>query len=288
VPTKDAQASASKANPIHPASIWNQIRHHSFSILEKTEDIEKALKPVSSHAISTKLRRTFSAGLRAELKFYSENRKALQLEPLLDAGARADFVGIRNGQPVNIDVTTNLAYKDIERYSSPSRKRNRLYEIALVDLKNDRVESFPLRFPFCPECDKFSHYILFLDAPEGSQFWASQGQEIVQYCPYCEFVKSKGSYTYIVPSPLAGLKDMMDYQNSEFEDKTFNTESYLKGECAPITRFFQKEGDVLLSGVAEMSYIITDPSDADGYDSGRLLWNHPLVRSLPIIIDPPY
>ncbi len=79
----------------------------------------------------------------------------------------------------------------------------------------------------------------------------------------------------------------MDYQNSEFEDKNFKPDDFLSAECAPITRFFQKESHVIISGVAEVDYIITDPSDADGYDSGRLLWNHPLVRSLPDIIDPP-
>lgn len=276
-----------KAGSDHPASVWNRIRHHSFSILEKTDDIDKALGPLSEYSLSSKLRRTFTAGLKGELMVYSRYRKTLQLEPLLDAGVKADFTGIRDGQPVNIDVTTNAAYKDIDKYSSVSRRRNRLYEMAVVDLKHDRVDWFPLRFPFCPHCGKFSHHILFLNAPEGSHWWASQYQEIVRYCPYCDFSKRKETYTYLVPSPLLGLKDKMAYQHSELEDKRFKPDIFLAGECAPITRFFQKEGNVLISGVAEIDYIITDPRDGDGYDSGRLLWNHPLVKSLPSIIDPP-
>ncbi len=208
--------------------------------------MEKTLRALSDYSLLPRLQRTFGAGLKAELIFFLKNREALQLEPLLDAGAKADFTGLRDGKPVNIDVTTNVDYKDINRYSEISKKRNKLYEIALVDLKRDRVESFPLRFPFCPDCGKFSHYVLFLDQPEGSQWWASQYQELVQYCPFCAFLRRKGSYSYLVPSPLLALEDKMSYQNSEFHEKNFKPDIFLSRECAPITRFFQKESDVLI------------------------------------------
>ncbi len=272
----------------HPATVWNTIRHHVFSVFEKTNDIEKAMSIVSTYSLPIRLRRTFLAGMRAELFFYSKERMTLKLEPLLDAGVKADFIGFRNGELVNIDVTTNLKYKDINRYAAPTKSRQRLYEIALVDVKHNQVNSFPLRFPLCPDCGMFSHYVLFLDEPPaGSHWFASTSQELVQHCPYCSFSRRRESYTYVVPSPLVALKDVMDQNSGEFYDETFQPHDFLAQKCNTITRFFQKESNVLLSAVAEIDYIITDPSDGDGDYGGRVLWNHPLVKDLPDEIDPP-
>src|SRR5260370_5145680 len=117
-PKNRAITKGSKRIGLHPATVWNLIRHHGFSILEKTGDLERAVGALSDYSLPPKLQRTLGAGLKAELIFFLKKQKTLQLEVLLDACARADFMGIRRGRPVNIDVTTNLDYKDIDRYSA--------------------------------------------------------------------------------------------------------------------------------------------------------------------------
>ncbi len=274
----------------HPASFWNQIRHHAYSIFEKTNDMNKALSAIFKYSLPPELQRKFLAGLRAELTYYSRERANMKLEPLLDAGVKADFTGIRDGEPVNIDVTTNLGYKDINRYAEATRTRGKLYEIALVDIKQNRVESFPLKFPLCPGCGRFSYHVLFLNAPEGgSQWWASDYQELLRHCPHCWSFDKMDSYAYLVPSPLLGLKEEKGYQSMpETRDSTFEPTRFLEEKCIPIARFFEKTSRVLLSAVAEMDYLITNPQDGDGDWSGRVLWNHPLARDIPELLDLPF
>src|SRR5437773_827655 len=108
VPPKQGKKRSNPRDELHPASICNAIRHHSFSILEKTGDMEKALRALSDYSLPPRLQRTFRAGLKAELIFFLENQTALQLEPLLDAGVKADFSGFRVGKPVSIDVPANV------------------------------------------------------------------------------------------------------------------------------------------------------------------------------------
>jgi hypothetical protein len=227
---------------IHPATTWNQVRHHAFSVFEKTGDIDKAAAVIFRHSVPRQDVTRLKAVLLGELLYYDAFRKELKLEPLLDAGGKADFGGIRSGQLVNVDVTTNLDYKNIDDYAQLSKKRGKIYELACVNLKTSEIESFPLRFPVCPKCQKtFSHYILFLNEPEGSLYTQSQYQELHQYCPNCEYWKLKDSYNYLVSSPLINLDDEMGYQSSEeFRDPKFDKSVFLAEECAPIVRFFQK------------------------------------------------
>lgn len=106
---------------------------------------------------SYSLTKPMKTGLRAELYFYDVYQSEFKLEPLLDAGVKADFAGKKDGALTNFDVTTNLKYKDADKYIDVVRKRGRSYQIALVDLKKSCVDFFPIRFPVCPECNGFSH-----------------------------------------------------------------------------------------------------------------------------------
>jgi hypothetical protein len=269
----------------HPASIYNSIRHHVYSIFERTQDIDRALTAVSMCASQPDMFRKFYAGLRGELLVYtSKQSKKLKLEPLLDAGIKADFAGIRSGKPINIDVTTNLDYKDIDEYAEQSVKRNKLYEIAAVSLRTEEIEFFPLRFPLCSECDKFSHYILVLAEPgSGIYFWASEDQTIYQYCTKCETNAQVDSYSYRVPSPLFSLKDqLMDWQEG---DKSINEQEFLNQEAIPIAKFFEKTSGRMLSAVADTQYEIINPRDGDGDWFKKTVWKHPLARDIGVELD---
>lgn len=111
-----------------------------------------------------KITPNLKAGLKGEIIFYDLYKDELKLDALLDAGVKADFMGIQNCKPVNYDVTTNLKYKDIENYREAMQRKNKLYSIALVNLKSEEVEFFPLKFPICPTCNFFSHYILYISS----------------------------------------------------------------------------------------------------------------------------
>lgn len=260
----------------HPATLYNKARHHVFSLFEKTNDVDKSLEVIDAH----KLLRPLKAGLKAELIFYDRFRDALQLEPLLDAGVKADFTGLRKGTMINLDVTTNLEYKDINKYVNCIQKRKKLYEIVLVDLKKEDIEFFPLRFPICPRCQRFSHYVVYISRPSSDVFFfASTGQTLFRYCSYCDEADTLEYFDYRLDSILYHLEERLhDQREPETSDPDFNANRYIKQESISIIRFFEGRTNLLVSALAEGDYIITDPRDADGYYGGKVLWTHPLAR----------
>lgn len=115
----------------HPAALFNKVRRHMFSVYEKTRDFDKSLQVLKSYRII----RPWKHGLKAELLFYDKFYTKLKLDPLLDAGVKADFSGVRNKKAVNFDVTTNLEYKDINKYvDAMQRKRNEQFLTSLKEL----------------------------------------------------------------------------------------------------------------------------------------------------------
>jgi hypothetical protein len=70
--------------------------------------LDAAAKILDESALNQRL----VCGTRGELIFYDRCRKQYSLEPLLDAGAKADFTGLRPSDHVmtNFDVTTNISY----------------------------------------------------------------------------------------------------------------------------------------------------------------------------------
>ena len=265
--------------------LWQKIRYHVYAVYEKSQDIDRALSVMHQYKLGPLYPR-FRAGLKAELIFYAGERTSLGLEPLLDAGVKADFTGTRRRRAVNIDVTTNLAYKDIDDYAELTTKRGKLYLIASVNIKTEEYELFPLRFPICEDCDNFSHYILFMERPEGgTHFFASQVQVVVRHCPYCATFDELDDYSYIVDSPLYQLREIEAEQlEPETANPSFERESFLRNESIPIVRFFEKIDKRLLSGLAEMDYVVYG-SDGEGDLEGILLWHHPLVRNLDDELD---
>jgi hypothetical protein len=260
----------------HPASLFNKVRHHVFSVYEKTHDLDRSFEILEKY----RLIRPSKYGLKAELLFYDKYYKELKLDPLLDAGVKADFSGVRDNRIVNIDVTTNLQYKDINKYVDVVQRKNKRYEIALMNLKSEEVEFFPLRFPICPDCGKFSHYVLFMSRPSNDVTWSmSTSQALIRHCPMCDEFEIIKEYSDYVPSIMVGLEDIESLQTSEeTRDPKFNLEKYLLRESIPIVQTYESESQRLISVLSEGDYIVTDPRDGDGYYGGRILWAHPLAN----------
>jgi len=246
-----------------------------FSLYEKTHDFDKSLEILDKYPLI----RPSKYGLKAELMFYDKYYKELKLDPLLDAGVKADFSGIRNKRAVNFDVTTNLKYKDINKYVNAIQKKRKLYEIALVNLKSEEIEFFPLRFPFCPECGLFAHYVLFMSRPSSDVTWSlSTSQALIRHCPNCYEFDIIEEYSYYIPSILVELEDISSYQMyEETRDPKFDAGKYIKNESILLVQSFESESRKLISALSEGDYIVTDPRNADGYYGGRILWNHPLA-----------
>jgi len=225
------------------------------------------------------------AGLRGELLFYDKFFEELKLEPLLDAGVKADLTGVRGGDLVNFDVTTNIEYKDIDKYVEIIQKRKKTYEIVLVNLKNEDFEFFPLRFPVCPKCGRFSHYILYLEpATTETCRWSdiSDEQSIVQVCTKCKYFEDLKTLHFEVHSLSAEIDEMVSTidvdESPRFSSK--DVADYSQKASSSIVKFFERDTELLISGVAENKYVITDPRDASGYYDGLLHWKHPLAHDL--------
>lgn len=263
-----------KSKKEHPAALFNKVRHHMFSIYEKTHDFDKSLEVLKRYPLVKPAKH----GLKAELLFYDKFYTKLKLDPLLDAGVKADFSGTRNRKPVNFDVTTNLQYKDINKYANVVQKKRKRYELALVNLKSEDVEFFPLRFPICPKCGLFSHYVLFMSRPssEMTSFF-STGQALIRHCPKCFEFDIVEEYSYQIPSIFVELEDVYEMYEVT-RDLKFDPDNFIKTESISIVQSFESESRKLISAFSEGDYIITDRRDASGYYGGRILWAHPLAE----------
>jgi hypothetical protein len=259
----------------HPANLFNKARHHLFSVYEKTCDLDKSLSVLNEYPLI----RPSKHGLKAELFFYDKFGSQLKLEPLLDAGVKADFSGLRNRRAVNFDVTTNLQYKDINKYANVVQKKKKLYEIALVNLKSEEVEFLPLRFPICPKCGLFSHYVLFMSRPSSEAFWfSSTSQALIRYCPQCDDFHILKKYSYSISSILVDIEEVASIKmDPEIGDPDFDLDKFIANESIRTIQSFESESQKMLSALAEGDYIVTDPRDAGGYFGGRILWTHPLA-----------
>src|ERR687892_256996 len=125
----------------NPINAFHERRRLVFSIYNKSG--YDAARQVARESKSPQ----WQNGLEAELLFYEKRRENLQLSPALDAGEKADFAGIENGKAFHVDVTTNLAFKNASQYAEVMQKQGRPYYVALVDLKREQIELYPLRFP---------------------------------------------------------------------------------------------------------------------------------------------
>jgi predicted nucleic-acid-binding Zn-ribbon protein len=263
----------------NPISAFHGFRRYVFATYEK-HGFDAALDVVKK----SKALPNVKAGLNGELLFYDKYFDELKPEPLLDAGVKADFAGIRKGRMINFDVTTNLDYKNIDNYVEVIQKRKKPYEIVQVDLKSQEIEFFPLRFPICPKCGKFSHFVLYV-APPTSEFYRindiSDGQVVIQICGKCGYFKERTALSFEIEltgpmlDEMAAEKDVISarYTTTELRD-------YQNRNSISTIKFFEKNTELLISGLAENYYVITDPGEADGYWDGKLYWKHPLAKDL--------
>lgn len=242
-------------------------------------DAALRLVKTSSHIPTTK------AGLEGELIFYDIYKDEFRLEPLLDAGVKADFTGTREKVFTNFDVTTNIDYKNIDDYLEVVQERGKVYEIVLVDRKSQDIIFYPLKFPICKNCGSFSHHILYLEpaVTETARLWnTSDEQSIIQYCPKCKDHSEVLTLDFMIPTMGAFLDEISsELDVDETPRYTADAIKQMKNNSSINTvNFAERNCDLLLSGLAENYYVVTDPQHYGGYYDGLLYWRHPLARDL--------
>ncbi len=274
------------ASTPNPYSILRNLRAKVLATYEK-RGIDIALRVLRNARIPPTMR----AGVHGELLFYDQFRAKFRLEPLLDAGSKADFTGKRprRSTMINFDVTTNIEYKDVDDYVNCVQIRGKRYEIALVNLKTEEITFFPLRFPICSDCNRFSYYLVYLVPPTTTTYSAANitdEQTIVRYCPWCADGEEIRSYNYEVHS----LQATNEYLSSERDvgDSTMYSAKEIREvidhDAASIIRFFRRLSRLELSGVAENEEKIVGYKD--NFETvGKLYWKHPLAKKLDDEID---
>ncbi|MBA7518993.1 hypothetical protein ES705_11067 [subsurface metagenome] len=268
---------------LSPSVIYFNVRGACFKRYE-SNGLDNALDYIRAKKITPNLK----AGLKAEILFYDRYKDDLKLEALLDAGVKADFMGIQKGQPVNYDVTTNLKYKDIEDFREVMQKKEKLYTIALVNLRSEEVEFFPLKFPICPKCNYFSHYLLYIYPPDTKflHFNEMSGiQTIVQFCPYCGFYDEVREFSYHIHT-FKKEEELLYTQevDDQYMHSSKNVKEMVRDRAKREIIYFEKESKLLLSALAEDDYHFTG-KNGDGFYFGKLYWSHPLARDLSNSID---
>ncbi len=250
--------------------VWVNTRRSYFRTLE-TVGFDAAQEYINN----SKLPAHFKSAMKAEGFFFQKYKKKLHLGTLLDAGVKADFMGYQDGFFVNYDVTINLDYKrrQFSEYESLMKKKEIIYTIVLVDLKNEEIRFYPMIFPFCPSCGEPSYRIL--NIVNGDVVIAGLGfsgtQSIVQYCPLCHYKRNIKTY-HLFQEPLESLRtDLGIAIRNEF----------LK-ECINEVQFFEKHSKDTINILAEHDYI--EPRSSKKRISGdKVYWKHPLAPKFKIL-----
>jgi len=254
-------------------SIWGNIRKKSIYLYE-TKGLDEALNYIKGLNITPNLR----AGLKGEIFFFDRFYSSLKLEALLDSGVKADFTGIQKGEMINFDVTTNINYKNIEDYLELIKKKKKQYSIAIVDLESTDIEIFPLKFPICPKCSNFSHYILYKETPNRDlETYISNSQFIFQFCPNCLIRKEIHHFNNIDQTYL-GLIDSLEKELNLNLTDDISRNRFLEifhNNVKEEVQILEKETGLLISGTAEIGYN-THIGDYVAY----LSWVHPLVEDI--------
>lgn len=128
-----------------PAEVYNEKRRIIFAQMQKDPELAKTWLENYRKRLGPR----GYAGLKAEVAFFEQHRKDLNLAVAADIGDVTDFVGVVNGTMHRIDVTTNIAFKRLASYE-PLQLEGALYKVAVFD--QGRFDLVDINFPFCEQC----------------------------------------------------------------------------------------------------------------------------------------
>ena len=267
---------------MHPAEKYNSIRRIIFSCVHK-HGFDEALKWLES-TYRPQLNQNHYCGLKAELTFYREYRKELQLTVAGDMGEHADFSGLYQGQICRFDVTTNLAYKDFSIYE-PFMGEGPRYKIALLSQSSfDVIDVLDLAFKPCPDCGgHLIPCIVLLDQNynrHGEAQWTND-QLLMDVCTGCQQYFERNRFT------TTGMFSPQEFFDS-LDDNATSAITASKDHLLNAYRYFRPAADANLMALAEHSCNVTE-RDGGGYWAFRMVFkNKAVATELPDEIECPH
>lgn len=266
---------------IHPAEEYNRARHHAFSTIHKTHNLDDVLKCVNKYELSS----TSKSGLLAELKFYERYRETYELIVAADCGDKTDFIGSINNTTARIDVTTNLKYKNKEDYHNLIVYSKMPYYLALVDKDSGAlIKLDPLALPTSASlkeqsgADEISRIVdlVVLYGPEYKDGCSKNNpyQEIISLDIETYEIVGRNIITdWYIPDYATLISNIPEEIGDEECDRIIDEH----GEST--ARFLSREYGYKILGCLSYEYRTYGP-DGDGEYGFYLRWVHPLLSEI--------
>lgn len=268
----------SVARARNPAEIYNEKRRIIFAQMLKDPAVAKQWL----ETYRTTLGPRGYAGLAAEVAFFEQHSKDMNLVVTADIGDATDFVGVIDGQLHRIDVTTNVGFKRLAAYE-PLQLEGARYKVAL--LVAGHFELIDINFPFCNHCrtGRILPTGLLLEENRdalGQSLW-SNDQLLVNICSSCAEVEVAKRLTTPFLYDFDSLYQDLNAAKHEAEELC-ETPIDVKAKAAAYAkranRFLSDTFGTRLVAVGGKAYEITNPSNGDGYWTLRFEDQLPLVE----------
>lgn len=275
---------------------FNRIRRILFSTFHKGEEGQvNAFKYLETYKKKLDVRSYI--GLKAELGFYQKYRKEFSLTVGADVGDHTDFSGQMSKEPFRFDVTTNPDYKKLKDYEPLQKDIDAKYKIAVVNHTGDIEELIDINFPFCPDCEQGRMIDTVVLLPEnyndkGESKWTND-QLLISVCNHCQnFEEQKRISTHFlfdfnteINNALESERDEMEYLQSLGQNPVFDNDKIIQSHSNNVLPYLHKQFDKSIMSLCDKSYIVTDPSDGDGYNCIKVQWRRDLKLLDDYILD---
>ncbi|CAN7519020.1 hypothetical protein LJR235_003571 [Pararhizobium sp. LjRoot235] len=262
----------------NPAEVYTEKRRIIFAQMQKDPAVAKTWLDGYRNTLGP----AGYAGLKAEVAFFEQHCKDLNLIVAADIGDATDFVGVVDGAMHLIDVTTNIAFKRLASYE-PLQLDGALYKVAVFD--QGRFDLVDINFPFCEHCQggRILPTAVLMEENHnrhGDSQW-SNDQLLVNICSACGEVEVADRITTPFLYDFGSLYRDLDKAKHEAEDldeAPIDVRAEAAAYARRASRYLSDVFGTRLVAIGGKSYEITNPRDGDGYWTVRFEDQLPLVQ----------
>lgn len=261
-----------------PAEVYNEKRRIIFAQMHKDPTIAKTWLDSYRNTLGPR----GYAGLKAEVAFFEQHRKDLNLAVAADIGDATDFVGVVDGVMHRIDVTTNIAFKRLTSYE-PLQLEGARYKVAVFD--QGRFDLVDINFPFCKHCQSgriLPTAVLLAENHNrhGDSQW-SNDQLLVKICSACGEVEVADRITtpflYDFESLYRDLNEAK-HEADDLDEAPIDVLAEAATYARRASRYLSDVFGTRLVAIGGKSYEVTNPRDGDGYWTVKFEDQLPLVQ----------
>lgn len=264
----------------HPANKYRNFRAKYFGMARK-HDFRTAYYILEKDRENSSLNDKNYTGLLSELIFLEAHYDDFDLDPTLDCGSHADFIGFFKNSNARFDVTSNLDYKNLDDYE-PMQKQGRPYYIALIKPDRRKVEKIvDINIPFCEVCGgRLINTVIVEGINYTRQGTPTQTERVVKVCSNdLSHNIDYASFNYFVPT--------IDEAEHHLCEKYHDDQEYLQNKLDQLpdkygidhSLFFSKKIDEKIHACAHDVFRMTD-KDGGGYTETELFWTTDLVDGI--------